>query len=180
MTTIVSCSRSLKIGGSFFCSKAIIVQILLIWTCDHFAIMNIKTNSVNSQIKVSTDYNLESVWTKKCLLFYSLDVNQWCYSWSGLNSHYLGFYFQFPIKICLIEVKIPAGQRQIANQSVFLCVELIFSSLILQEEEEVSDCSSVRLTDEVRPGSICSVICMILPNAVVGRLCVFSISQFGL
>lgn len=32
--------------------------------------------------------------------------------------------------------------------------ELIFSSLILQEEEEVSDCSSVRLTDEVRPGSL--------------------------
>lgn len=35
--------------------------------------------------------------------------------------------------------------------------ELICSSLTLQEEEEeVSDCSSLRLTDEVRPGPTCS------------------------
>lgn len=42
-----------------------------------------------------------------------------------------------------------------------LCAKLMFSSSTLQEEEqeveEVSHCSFVRLSDEVRPGAVCPV-----------------------
>lgn len=44
------------------------------------------------------------------------------------------------------------------------CVKLIFSSLTLQEEEEVSDCSFVRLSDEVRPGSVRSICPSVKPS----------------
>lgn len=72
---------------------------------------------------------------------------------------------------------------------LFFCVELIFSSLTLQgEEEEVSDCSSVRLTDEVSPGLTSfvshwhfqySVICMLPQLLLPVSLTLYLIGLFS-